>query len=246
MSVLGIIPSRYGSTRFPGKPLADIQGKTLIRRVYEQASRSKKLDRVVVATDDSRILEHVKSFGGEVYITSGDHKNGTERCNEIVNRFIDQEYKVVVNIQGDEPFIDPGQIDAVADLFNKDDIRIGSLASKIESNTDIFNRNVVKVVMDYSGKAIYFSRSPIPFIRNKEERDWLSEGIHYRHIGIYAYTTETLGEIAALPTSKLELAESLEQLRWMQNGYDIHIAFTDKSVSGIDHPDDLLKITNMP
>ena len=240
MKILGVIPSRYASTRFPGKPLAVIGDKTIVQRVYEQASKAKGLDAVVVATDNKVIATHVKSFGGEVVMTSENHPSGTDRVNEAIEIY-GGNYDVVVNIQGDEPFINPQQIDDLIAQFTNVETEIASMAIKIEDKSDIFNENVVKVIFSHQGKALYFSRAAIPFLRNIKKDDWDSNFSFYKHIGIYAYRTATLCEIVKLPQSSLELAESLEQLRWLQAGYQIIIIETNFESIGIDTYDDFNK-----
>lgn len=264
MKVLGVIPARFASTRFPGKPLVEIQGKTMIQRVYEQATNAKSLAQVVVATDDERIFDHVQSFGGSVTMTAPEHQSGTDRCAEVINRVnmdavldsIDAPFQfegikrkwekhtfdAVVNIQGDEPFIDPSQIDKLVDVLKKGDFSISTLVKRIDNEDFIHNPNVVKAVFSEHKKAIYFSRSPIPYLRNTPQYEWLSKGEFYKHIGLYAYKSAVLKEIALLKPSRLELLESLEQLRWLENGYAIGIAETDIETIGIDTPDDLLKL----
>lgn len=239
MKVVGIIPARYASTRFPGKPLAVIKGKTMIRRVCEQAWKS-KLDAVVVATDDVRIADEVMSFGGQYVMTDPNHRSGTDRCREALDLFENQ-YAAVVNIQGDEPFIDPRQINLLVDLISRDDTQLASLAKRIEDEDDLFSPNAVKVVMDKEGKALYFSRNPIPFMRNVERTEWLNKGVFYQHIGIYAYKAEALRQVARLQPTALELAESLEQLRWLENGLSIRMAVTKSVNVSIDTPEDLAK-----
>ena len=243
MKVVGIIPSRFASTRFPGKPLAMIKGKTMIRRVCEQAWKS-KLDAVVVATDDMRIADEVLSFGGQYVLTKPNHPSGTDRCCEALD-MIDTQYDAVINIQGDEPFIDPRQINLLIDLISRQDIQLASLAKRIDDENDLFSHNVVKVVMDMDGKALYFSRNPMPFMRNVAREQWLEKGDFFQHIGIYAYKADTLRQIAAMPSSRLELAESLEQLRWMENGLSVHMAITDSVNVSIDTPSDLLKVEQL-
>ena len=240
MKVVGIIPSRYASTRFPGKPLAMIKGKTMIRRVVEQAWKS-KLDAVVVATDDMRIADEVLSFGGRYVLTNPNHQSGTDRCCEALD-MLDEQFDAVVNIQGDEPFIDPRQINLLVDLISQKETQLASLAKRIDEEEDLFSPNAVKVVMDHEGKALYFSRSPIPFMRNLAQNQWLEKGAFYQHIGIYAYKAAVLRQIAKMQPSKLELAESLEQLRWMENGYRISVRETTKESVAIDIPEDLLKL----
>lgn len=239
MKVVGIIPSRYASTRFPGKPLALIKGKTMIRRVCEQAWKS-KLDAVVVATDDVRIADEVMSFGGKYVLTNPNHPSGTDRCREALD-MLETQYDAVVNIQGDEPFIDPEQINLLVDLISREDVQLASLAKRIEDEDDLFGPNAVKVVMDKEGNAMYFSRNPIPFMRNVERTEWLKKGVFYHHIGIYAYKAETLRKVANLQPSALEQAESLEQLRWLENGFSIRMAVTDSVNVSIDTPKDLEK-----
>ena len=239
MRVVGIIPARYASTRFPGKPLALIQGKTMIRRVCEQAWKA-KLDDVVVATDDVRIADEVMSFGGKYVLTDPNHRSGTDRCREAMD-LLTVPCDAVVNIQGDEPFIDPRQIDQMADLICKEGVQLASLAKRIEDEEELFSPNTVKVVLDGNGQALYFSRNPIPFMRNVEKKDWLKQGPFYKHIGIYAYRAETLRKVALLEPSPLELAESLEQLRWLENGMAIRMGITTSENVSIDLPSDLKK-----
>lgn len=239
MKVVGIIPARYASTRFPGKPLAIIKGKTMIRRVCEQAWKS-KLDAVVVATDDVRIADEVMSFGGQYVLTDPNHCSGTDRCCEALD-LLENQYDAVVNIQGDEPFIDPKQINLLVDLVSREDTQLASLAKRIEDEEDLFSPNAVKVVMDKDDKALYFSRNPIPFMRNLERVEWLKKGVFYQHIGIYAYKAETLHQVAQMQPSSLEMSESLEQLRWLENGLSIHMAVTATENVSIDTPEDLAK-----
>lgn len=241
MKIIGIIPARYASTRFPAKPLVDIGGKTMIQRVYEQALKC-KLDKVVVATDDERISAEVSRFGGEFVITSAQHQSGTDRCAEVVEKLSD--YDVVINIQGDEPFIDPKQVDLVASCFLDNEVKIATLIKAINTEEELFNVNIPKVVINSNQQAIYFSRQTIPFIRGAEKNDdWLKAHQFYKHIGIYGYQTETLLAITKLTPSTLELAESLEQLRWIENGYQIQTKVTDIETIAIDTPEDLKKIT---
>jgi len=239
MKVVGIIPSRYNSTRFPGKPLAMIKGKTMIQRVCEQAWKS-KLDAVVVATDDMRIADEVLKFGGQYALTNPNHPSGTDRCREALY-MIDKQYDAVVNIQGDEPFINPDQINQVVDLIAMKDTPIASLARLIEDEDELFNPNVVKVAMDNDSNALYFSRNPIPFMRNVDRKDWLAKGTFYKHIGIYGFKTATLCQIAEMQPTKLEMAESLEQLRWLENGLRVRMGITGRENFSIDLPDDLFK-----
>lgn len=239
MKVVGIIPARYNSTRFPGKPLAMIKGKTMIQRVCEQAWKS-KLDAVVVATDDIRIADEVLKFGGKYVMTDPRHQSGTDRCCEAVH-MLEEQYDAVINIQGDEPFIDPRHIDLLVDMISRDDTQLASLVKRVEDAEDLFGSTKVKVVMDKTGKALYFSRNPIPFMQNVAHEKWMQKGRFYQHIGIYAYKTETLHQIAKMQPSALEQAESLEQLRWLENGLSIRMAVVAGESISIDTPDDLAK-----
>lgn len=238
----GIIPARFASSRFPGKPLALIGNKTMIQRVYEQTS--KVLELVYVATDDKRIYETVINFGGKAIMTSSDHQSGTDRCAEAVSKVISQTGKkidVVINIQGDEPFIKPEQIELLMKCFTSIKVEIATLVRRTEPGEDIFNPNQPKVILTTEGDAIYFSRAAIPFIRDTEQSSWSRKHIYYKHIGLYAYRTETLNKITLLPRSPLEISESLEQNRWIENGYKIRTAVTLWETIGIDTPDDLEK-----
>ncbi len=237
MKVVGIIPARYASTRFPGKPLALIKGKPMIQRVYEQALKS-KLDAVVIATDDVRIADAVMDFGGQYVMTSPNHRSGTDRCCEALD-LLKTKYDAVVNIQGDEPFIDPKQIDLLVDLIVRDDTPLASLAKRIDDADELFSPNAVKVVVNQEGNALYFSRNPIPFMRNVDRDEWLAKGRFYKHIGIYAYKADVLHQVAHMEPSALEQAESLEQLRWLENGLAIRMALSDAENISIDTPDDL-------
>ena len=241
--VIGIIPARYASTRFPGKPLVDIAGKSMIQRVYEQASKAKSLSKVVVATDDDRIADEVKRFGGEFILTKSTHQSGTDRCAEVIDQL--PGYGIVINIQGDEPFIEPAQIDLLTSCFKEEKVQLATLIKSIQSQESVYNPNSPKVVIDINGRAIYFSRSPIPFIRNGEPGVWAEKHQFYKHVGIYGYRTEALKAITKLPPSSLEIAESLEQLRWIENGFYIQTKVTDLETVAIDTPEDLLKINKM-
>ena len=242
MRILGIIPSRYASSRFPGKPLVNIGGKSMVQRVYEQACASKSLSDVIVATDDERIFNHVISFGGKALMTSSSHFTGTERCAEVIEKQGDI-WDLVINIQGDEPFINPSQIDLLSASFVDTNTGIATLAKRIEKMGELEDANVVKLVFGKSGMAIYFSRFPIPFVRNKEMgKISLENHAFYKHIGLYAYRAEILKKITRLVPSELEIAESLEQLRWIENGIGIKVELTDYDSIGIDTPEDLLKI----
>lgn len=242
IKTIGIIPARYASSRFPGKPLADIAGKSMIRRVYEQASLSRSLDKVVVATDDNRIFDHVQSFGGNVLMTSDAHQSGTDRCAEVVAARTEFDY--AVNIQGDEPFINPDQIDLLVACLARTGVQIATLIKKIITQEELFNTNAPKVVVDANGQALYFSRQAIPFQRGAAPEDWLQNSSYFKHIGIYGYRAEVLTQLTKLPVSPLERAEMLEQLRWLENGYSIQTAETMYETFGIDTPGDVEKVLN--
>ncbi len=241
MKIIGIIPARYSSSRFPGKPLVDIGGKSMIQRVYEQSAKSKSLSDVLVATDDERIEKHVKNFGGHVIITKVSHQSGTDRCFEAAQKY--SKADIVINIQGDEPFIHPEQIDLAVSCFDSDNVQISTLVKKINTNEELFSINTPKVLLNKYGEAIYFSRQTIPFLREKDTTEWLKHHTFYKHIGIYGYTTKVLSEITALKQSSLELAEGLEQLRWLENGYKIKTKITDFESVSVDVPEDIKKLT---
>jgi 3-deoxy-manno-octulosonate cytidylyltransferase (CMP-KDO synthetase) len=243
MQVLGIIPARYASTRFPGKPLVDIGGKSMIQRVYEQAKKCSDLNEVVVATDDDRIFDHVIAFGGSVVMTSSDHQSGTDRCAEVALKYPD--HQVIVNIQGDEPYIDPEQISKVISCFNAQDTQLATLVKKIVSEQELFNTNSPKVILNKNSEAIYFSRSPLPHIRGQEQSNWLNHFTYFKHIGIYGYRADILQQITELAVSALEKAESLEQLRWIENGYRIKVAETELETFAIDTSDDLKRLLSL-
>ena len=239
--IVGIIPARFASTRFPGKPLADIGGKSMIERVYAQAKKSALLSEVIVATDHSDIAEKVRSFGGQVCLTAAEHPSGTDRCAEVL-----QQLKItcdaVVNIQGDEPFIDPRQIDLLCTCFDDARTDLATLIKKIVSPDILFNPNSPKVIVDHEQFAIYFSRHPIPYIRGFDQDEWLSRHNFFQHIGIYGYRPGILKQITLLPPSSLEKAESLEQLRWLENGFRIKTAVTPFETIAIDTPEDLERV----
>jgi 3-deoxy-manno-octulosonate cytidylyltransferase (CMP-KDO synthetase) len=245
MNIIGIVPARFGSTRFPGKPLADVNGKTMIQRVYEQCIQSARLSRVLIATDDERILNHVKDFGGDAVITSPQHLSGTDRCAEVIDKIGIGDWDVVINIQGDEPYIHPEQIDLLCSAFDDEETVISTLVKKITSPDELFNHNNVKVILNRKKEAIYFSRSPIPYNRNFPEQDWLKYSTYYKHIGIYGYRIQTLLEISRLSKTNLEITESLEQLRWIENGIKIRAEVTSMESIAIDTPDDLLRVKNI-
>ncbi|MBL4709476.1 MAG: 3-deoxy-manno-octulosonate cytidylyltransferase [Flavobacteriales bacterium] len=238
MRSIGIIPARYASTRFPAKPLVEINGKTMIQRVYEQAKKASALDHVIVATDHQEIFNVVTAFGGEVVMTSEHHQSGTDRCLEAAQQ-MDLEFDVVVNIQGDEPFISPNQIDLILSCFNQENTDIATLVKLIEDKQVLWDINKPKVVIDDDDFAILFSRQCIPFLRGVEKEQWNKEFNYYKHIGMYAYRLETLKEICQLTPSRLEKAESLEQLRWIESGYRIKTAITEEEAFSIDTPEDL-------
>jgi len=238
----GIIPARYASTRFPGKPLAMIGTKPMIRLVYEKAASA--LPSVYVATDDLRISDAVKEFGGNVVMTSPEHRSGTDRCAEAATKIFDESRinpGVIINIQGDEPFIRPEQIHLLTECFEEESVNIATLIRKVDRDEDLFNPNHPKVVVSLVRDALYFSRSVIPFVRDAEKEKWTEKHVYYKHIGIYAYRYESLMKITALGQSTLETAESLEQNRWIENGYRIRTAVTPWESIGIDTPDDLEK-----
>lgn len=247
MNILGIIPARYDSSRFPGKPLAMINGKSMIQRVYEQVKKSSKINEVIVATDDERILNHVKDFGGNAILTLPNHLNGTSRCYEVfekANSLKPDFYSAVVNIQGDEPYINPEQINQVCNTLTNKNALIATLAKAIEDKEELFSENTVKVVFSNTKKALYFSRNPIPFMRSLKKQEWLNNATYYKHIGIYGFSTKILAQIVALKPANLELVESLEQLRWLENGLEIDIDLTSYESVGVDTPEDLQKLIN--
>lgn len=236
MNFTAIIPARYASTRFPGKPLALLGNKPVIQHVYEQATSV--LNEVWVATDDDRIREAVEKFGGRVVMTRADHKSGIDRIEEAAEKTGTQA-DVIINIQGDEPFVQPSQIKTLMQLFDNADTQIGTLGKHFENIEAVNNPNSPKIVTDKQGFALYFSRSVIPYIRGAQDNEWLSHFPFLKHLGLYAYRREVLHEITQLPQSSLEIAESLEQLRWLENGYRIRVGLTDVETVGIDTPEDL-------
>lgn len=236
MKFIGIIPARYASTRFPGKPLALLGGKPVIQHVYEKVAAV--LEAAYVATDDERIYDVVKSFGGQVVMTRTDHKSGTDRIEEAIEK-IGGEWDVVVNVQGDEPFVAKSQLDAICHCFDDPTTQIATLGKPFESMEAVQNPNSPKIVVDNMGFAMYFSRSVIPYVRGKEKSSWLTHYPFLKHLGIYAYRKDVLRQVTQLPQSSLEIAESLEQLRWLQNGFKIKVGTTDVETVGIDTPQDL-------
>ncbi|MDO4780054.1 MAG: 3-deoxy-manno-octulosonate cytidylyltransferase [Bacteroides sp.] len=241
MKYIGIIPARYASTRFPGKPLVKLGGISIIERVYRQVAEH--LDEVYVATDDERIEKEVLSFGGKVVMTSSEHRSGTDRCNEAYSK-VGAGYDVVINIQGDEPFIQPSQLQAIKSCFDDPATEIATLVKPFiatQSIEELENPNSPKVVVDADMNAMYFSRSVIPYLRGTDKSQWLTKHTYYKHIGIYAYKADVLKRIAVMQQTKLELAESLEQLRWLENGVKIKVGITDTETIGIDTPEDLMR-----
>ena len=238
MKFIGIIPARYASTRFPGKPLAMLGGKPVIQHVYEKVKAC--LEEAYVATDDERIYNTVEAFGGKAVMTRTDHKSGTDRIEEAIEK-IGGEWDVVVNVQGDEPFVAKSQLDTICRCFDDESTQIATLGKAFTNMDAVKNPNSPKIVLDNRGFAMYFSRSVIPYVRGKEEVEWLQHYPFLKHLGIYAYRREVLREVTQLPQSSLEIAESLEQLRWLQNGYKIKVGTTDVETVGIDTPEDLAR-----
>lgn len=231
MKKLAIIPARYESTRFPGKPLIDLKGKTMIQRVYEGVESSRLFDQVIVATDDDRILKHVEGFGGKAMLTKDSHESGTERCGEVIENY--DEYDIVVNIQGDEPLVDSEQLRQLLSAFESPEVQIATLGTPKISENDIADSNRIKIVLNHQSDALYFSRSPIPFERNKNDYPFL------RHIGLYGFRAETLKKLVDLEPSVIEKTESLEQLRWLYYGYSIRVVETLIETPNIDTPEDV-------
>ncbi len=240
MKILGIIPARYNSSRFPGKPLAVIEGKSMIERVYTQARKCDLLSQLYVATNDDRIFTHVKSFGGEVLMT-GEHSSGTERCNALYQS-LKKEFDIIINIQGDEPFINPEQISQLADCFLEKDIAIATLAKKIKTAEQLLDENTVKVMFDKNNFALNFSRLAIPQPKSFDVKKWFVLNTFYKHIGIYGYSAKALEKICELEPTKRELSERLEQLRWLENGYKIKVGITTFESISVDVPKDIEKL----
>lgn len=245
MKFIGIIPARFNSTRFPGKPLAIVKGETMIRRVYQQALKCNELHEVIVATDDQRIFDHVNEFGKAV-MTSSNHPTGSDRCLEAFTLINENNTypgnSVIINIQGDEPFIQPQQISLLIQAFDSPATQIATLVKAIETNEELFNENVVKAVINTQGNAMYFSRQPIPFLRSMPPDQWVSNARYYKHIGLYAYTADVLKQLSSLPGGHYEIAESLEQLRWLESGFSIRVMQTALQSHAVDTPQDLIKI----
>jgi 3-deoxy-manno-octulosonate cytidylyltransferase (CMP-KDO synthetase) len=241
VQILGIIPARYASTRFPAKALVDIGGKSMIQRVYEQSVKAKKLTKVVVATDDTRIYDHVEAFGGTAIMTADTHQSGTDRCYEALLH-TEGTFDYVINIQGDEPFISPEPINHLAAVLDGK-TELATLVKVIDTDDILFNVNVPKAVLNKRGEVMYFSRQTIPYLRNAAEGQWLNAHTFYKHIGIYAYRVDVLADITKLPVSSLEKAEALEQLRWLENGYAIKAVITADDSHGVDTPEDLDRVS---
>jgi len=241
--ILGIIPARYASSRFPGKPLVEIEGKSMIRRVYEQASQAKTIDKLVVATDDERIATHVKAFGGEVVMTKAEHPSGTDRCYEAFKN-VAGDFNYIINIQGDEPFLDPQQIDELGAVC-KGQTELATQMIKVDNSAFLFDQGEVKIVLNHENEALYFSRMVIPFIKGKPEAEWHLHHSYYRHVGMYAYRRDVLQAITKLPVSALEKAESLEQLRWLEAGYKIKCVETTFDSHCVDTPEDIERVLKL-
>ena len=243
MKILGIIPARYASTRFPGKPLIDILGKSMLQRVYDQAKKSELLTDVIIATDDERIAEHAKSFGAAVVITKAEHPSGTDRSYEASLK-TGKKYDYIINIQGDEPFIDPGQINLLANICDGN-TELATLMIKCNSHDVLFDKGEVKITLNKNNEALYFSRMVIPFIKGVDEKEWHKHFNYFRHVGMYAYRADILEKVTQLKPSPLELAESLEQLRWLENGFKIKCAETLHDSHCIDTPEDVEKVLKL-
>ncbi len=243
MKILGIIPARYESSRFPGKPLIDIKGKSMIQRVYEQAAQSKLINELVVATDDDRIFNHVKQFNGNVMMTSINHTSGTDRCGEVIKKY--NNFDIVINIQGDEPLIRPGQLDDLLLSFKNSDVKIATLVKQMTDINEVLNPNRVKVVLDKNNNGVYFSRSPIPYVAKYNTKEWLTHSVFWKHIGIYAWRSDVLLKLVNLPKTQIEKTESLEQLRWIYNGYTINTVKTNIETPNIDTPEDVEKVLSL-
>ena len=243
MKIVGIIPARYASTRFPGKPLINIKGKPMIQRVYEQAKKS-SLQKVIVATDDEKILNCVIGFGGEAVMTAAHHASGTDRCFDALQQ-LKEKFDYVVNIQGDEPLINPEQINELIEVLKIGNVELATQMVKVNDYETLFSKGEVKIVLNKNNEAIYFSRSVIPFIKNVDEKEWHLHNYYFRHVGMYAYGAGVLEKITKLPVSNLEKAESLEQLRWIENGYKIKCVETKYESFCVDTPEDIEMILTM-
>lgn len=242
-NILGIIPARYASSRFPGKPLAQIKGKSMLQRVYEQATKASLLNEVIIATDDARIAEHAKTFDAKVVMTKAEHPSGTDRCFEAY-QLNKTKFEYIINIQGDEPFLDPEQINSLAQVCNGT-VEIATQMIKTTNHEVLFDKGEVKIVLNKNNEALYFSRSVIPAIKNQPESEWHKHFNYYRHVGMYAYRSDILEKITRLKPSALEQAESLEQLRWLENGYKITCVETDFDSHCVDTPEDIEKVLRL-
>lgn len=243
MSIIGIIPARYASTRFPGKPLVEIKGKSMIQRVYEQACKANLLGLVIIATDDERIAKHCEGFGAKVVITKTEHPSGTDRCFEAYT-LNGEKFDHVLNIQGDEPFLDPAQINSLAEACDKE-VEIATQMIKCNDHSVLFDKGEVKIILNSNNEALYFSRNVIPFIKGVDEKDWHKHYNYYRHVGMYAYRADVLEKITKLKPSALELAESLEQLRWLEHGYKVKCVETTFDSHCVDTPEDIEKVMRL-
>ena len=244
--IIGIIPARYASTRFPGKPLIDIEGKTMIQRVHERAAQAQCLDQIIVATDDARIFDHVQAFGGEAVMTNPNHPSGTDRCWEVYQKIERQvsNYDYIINIQGDEPFLAPQQIDELGAVLDGN-VEIASQLISVSDHAILFDEGEAKVIVNEQFEAIYFSRQVLPFLKGVAKEDWHKHHVYYRQVGMYAYRADILEKITRLAVSPLEKAESLEQLRWLQNGFRIKMTQTTYESHCIDTPEDVEKVLKM-
>jgi 3-deoxy-manno-octulosonate cytidylyltransferase (CMP-KDO synthetase) len=243
MSVLAIIPARYASTRFPGKPLVNIKGKSMLQRVYEQTIKAKKIDEVIIATDDERIANHCKEIGAKVIITAVHHPSGTDRCFEAY-QLNNKKFDYVLNVQGDEPFLNPEQINSLIDVCDGH-VEIATQMIKCHDSVVLFDKGEVKIILNTNKEALYFSRNVIPFIKGIDQIEWHKHYNYYRHVGMYVYRTDILEKITQLKPSALELAESLEQLRWLENGYKIKCVETDFDSHCVDTPEDIEKVVRL-
>ncbi|MFT6850079.1 MAG: 3-deoxy-manno-octulosonate cytidylyltransferase (CMP-KDO synthetase) [Sphingobacteriales bacterium] len=243
MKVLGIIPARFNSSRFPGKPLATIGGKPMILHVIERAAECKEISKIIVATDNHTILDTVIKHGYEAMFTSENHPTGTDRCAEVLGK-MEEKFDVCLNIQGDEPFLNPEQLRSIINCFQNSECQIATLKHKIEENDELFSPDAVKVLTDINSKALYFSRSPLPYLRDQNNQDWVTQRDYFRHIGLYGFKVDVLLEVSKIEESPLEKAEKLEQLRWMENGYSIFVAQSFKPNIAVDTPADLRKAEN--
>jgi len=239
---IAIIPARYASKRFPGKPLIEIAGKTMLKRVFDQVNKFKQLEAIVIATENQEIFEHASTFCDHVFMTNEAHQSGTDRCLEAVQLYSEAQSSkpnVVLNIQCDEPFIHPSQIALLYHLFDNETTQISTIIKKIEKSKELHDSNKVKAIVDLNGNALYFSRQAIPFVRDVHSKNWLENHTFYKHLGLYGYRTSVLEALGNLKTSALENAEKLEQLRWMENGFTIRTAVTERESYSIDTPEDL-------